>query len=260
VFRVYRRHFWLLASISLMLALPTLVLQILSGQADQLGTSAAVLNQAFSGLQPQSTQPPQLNFAALGLQYVLAILLVPFIEGAITLAAIDVALGRPVTLASCFRGVLRRYWALLGVALLGVLLVPLFLCLPVALWIVVRWSVSVPALLAEGVGPVQSIRRSWQLTRANWWRIFGILAVVVVIQAVMNSILGAVALPLAAVVPFVSPLVRGSIAITVSTLGTAAITPVLYLCLVLLYFDLRIRKESFDLDQLAAKVRGGGGV
>jgi membrane-anchored glycerophosphoryl diester phosphodiesterase (GDPDase) len=191
---------------------------------------------------------------------VLAILLVPFIEGAITLAAIDVALGRPVTLASCFRGVLRRYWALLGVALLGVLLVPLFLCLPVALWIVVRWSVSVPALLAEGVGPVQSIRRSWQLTRGNWWRIFGILAVVVVIQAVMNSILAAVALPLAAVVPFVSPLVRGSIAITVSTLGTAAITPVLYLCLVLLYFDLRIRKESFDLDQLAAQVRGGGGV
>jgi hypothetical protein len=33
---------------------------------------------------------------------------------------------------------------------------------------------------------------------------------------------------------------------------------VLYLCLVLLYFDLRIRKESFDLDQLAAQVRGGG--
>jgi hypothetical protein len=62
------------------------------------------------------------------------------------------------------------------------------------------------------------------------------------------------------VVPFVSPLVRGSIVVTASTLGSAAITPVLYLCLVLLYFDLRIRKESFDLDQLAAQVRAGGGA
>ena len=247
-------------SISLVLSLPTLVLQILSGQADQLGTSAAILNQTISGSQPQSTTPPQLNFAALGIEYVLAILLAPFVEGAITLAAIDVALGRPVTPASCFRGVLRRYWALLGLALLGVLLIPLFLCLPVALWILVRWSVSVPALLAEGIGPVQAVRRSWQLTRGNWWRIFLILVVVVVIQGVMNSILGAVTLPLAAVVPFVSPLVRGSIVVTASTLGSAAITPVLYLCLVLLYFDLRIRKESFDLDQLAAQVRAGGGA
>jgi len=258
VFRVYRRHFWLLVSISLVLALPTLILEILSGQADQLGFSAAVLNQAASGSQPQFTQPPQLNFIALGLQYIVAILLVPFVEGAITLAAMEVALGRPVTLASCLRGVLRRYWALLGLALLGLLLFPLFLCFPVAIWILVRWSVSVPALLAEGVGPVRAIQRSWELTRAHWWRLFGILVVVVLIQLVMNSIVGAAALPLAAVIPFVSPLVRGSISLTVSTIGTAVITPVLYLCLVLLYFDLRIRKESFDLDQLAAQVRGGG--
>ena len=57
-----------------------------------------------------------------------------------------------------------------------------------------------------------------------------------------------------------SPLVRGSLALTASTIGTAVVTPVLYLCLVLLYFDLRIRKESFDLDQLAAQVRAGGGA
>ena len=37
VFRVYRRHFWLFVSIALVLALPTLVLQIVSGQADQIG-------------------------------------------------------------------------------------------------------------------------------------------------------------------------------------------------------------------------------
>jgi hypothetical protein len=256
---VYRRHFWLIASISLVLALPTLVLQILSGQADQLGFSAALLNQAASGSQTLSSQPPRLNLVALGIQYLVLLLLIPFTQGAITLAAIYVALGRPVTIASCLRGVLRRYWALFGLLLIYVLDLVLFvLCLPVFIWIGVRWTVSVPVLLAEGVGPIRAIQRSWELTRFNWWRIFGILVVVVLIQVVMNWILGVAGLPLAIAIPFVSPLVRGSIAITVSTLGSALVTPILYLCLVLLYFDLRIRKESFDLDQLAAQVRGGG--
>jgi membrane-anchored glycerophosphoryl diester phosphodiesterase (GDPDase) len=256
VFRVYRRHFWLFVSIALLLALPSLVLQIVSGQADQVGFSASLISGAAGGGSGQDARPPDLNLPAFGLQYLLAIALVPFAEGAIALAAIDTALGRPVTLGSCFRSVLRRYWALLGVALLGVVLLPLFFCLPVFVWILVRWSMAVPALLAERRGPVQAIQRSWELTRDSWWRLFGILLVVGLMQLVLNSLLGAAGLPIAILIPFVSNLVRGAVAVTVSTLGTALVTPILYLCLVLLYFDLRIRKESFDLDQLAAQVSG----
>jgi hypothetical protein len=256
VFRVYRRHFWLFVSIALLVALPPLVLQILSGQADQVGFSASLISGATAGGSGQEARPPDLNLLALGLQYLLAIALIPFAEGAIALAAIDTALGRPVTLASCFRRVLQRYWALLGVALLGVVLLPLFFCLPVFVWILVRWSMAVPALLAERRGPVQAIQRSWELTRHSWWRLFGILLVVVLMQLVLNSLLGAAGLPIAILIPFVSNLVRGAVAVTVSTLGAALVTPILYLCLVLLYFDLRIRKESFDLDQLAAQVSG----
>jgi hypothetical protein len=49
VFRVYRRHFWLFVSIALVLALPTLVLQIVSGQADQIGFTASLLSSAMRG-------------------------------------------------------------------------------------------------------------------------------------------------------------------------------------------------------------------
>jgi membrane-anchored glycerophosphoryl diester phosphodiesterase (GDPDase) len=257
IFRVYRRHFWLFVSIALVLALPSLVLQIVSGQADQVGFTASLLSSAASGGGTADSRPPDLNFATLGLQYLLSIVLVPFVEGAITLAAIDLALGRPVSLSSTFRQVLRRYWPLLGLALLAVLLVPVFFCLPVFVWILVRWSVAVPALLAERRGPVQAIQRSWELTRDNWWRLFGILLVVLLIQIVLNSVLGFAALPIAIAIPFVSNVVRGAVAVTVSTLGSALVTPVLYLSVVLLYFDLRIRKESFDLDQLASQVPGG---
>jgi len=110
------------------------------------------------------------------------------------------------------------------VSLLGVVLLPLFFCLPVFVWILVRWSMAVPALLAERRGPVQAIQRSWELTRGHWWRLFGILLVVVLIQLVMNSLLGAAGLPIAIVIPFVSNLVRGAVAVTVSTLAFLALT------------------------------------
>jgi hypothetical protein len=257
VFKVYRRHFWLFVSIALILALPTLVLQIVSGQADQVGFTASLLSGSGRSGQTVDSPPPGINFAALGLQYLASIVLIPFLEGAITVAAIDLAVGRPASLSSTFRQVLGRYWPLLGLALLALLLVPVFFCLPVFLWLIVRWSVAVPALLAERRGPVQAIQRSWELTRDNWFRLFGILAVVVLIQLVLNSVLGFVALPIAIAIPFVSNVVRGAVAVTVSTLGSALVTPILYLCVVLLYFDLRIRKESFDLDQLAGQVPRG---
>src|ERR1700736_3184996 len=134
IFRVYRRHFWLFVSIALVLALPSLVLQIVSGQADQIGFTASLLSSAATGGGTLESRPPDLNFATLGVQYLLSIVLVPFVEGAITLAAIDLALGRPVSLSSTFWQVRRRYWPLLGLALLAVLLVPVFFCLPVFVW------------------------------------------------------------------------------------------------------------------------------
>jgi len=61
-------------SIALLLALPSLFLQILSGQADQVGFSASLLSGATGG-SGQDARPPDLNLVALGLQYLLAIAL-----------------------------------------------------------------------------------------------------------------------------------------------------------------------------------------
>lgn len=250
IFRIYRRHFWLLVTIALILALPQLLAQVFGGQADQLAYSATLLTSLGS---PSGSYlvPPPLNLGWYFFFYLVVIVMVPFVTGAITLAAIDIALGNPVTLGACLTGVVRRYLALLGTVLLYVALLPTLVCFPVTIWIFVRWSVAVPALLAERVGPIRAIQRSWELTRHNWWRVFGILLVVYLLSSVGASILGAFALPIAILVPFVSGTVRGAIALTASTVGSALLTPLQYLCVALLYFDIRIRKESFDLDQLA---------
>lgn len=256
IFRIYRRHFWLLVAISLVLALPTLLVQILGGQADQLGFTATVFGSLGKPAALAAQQPPSPNPISYLLAYVVAMALTPFVAGAITLAAVDLALGKPVTLSSCLLGVSRRYLALLGQALLFVPLLVTAPCLPLFLWIFVRWSVAVPALLAEGIGPIRAIQRSWELTRDNWWRLFGILLVVYLLALVASTVLGTFALPIAILVPFVSPTIRGAIALTASTLGSALVTPIQFLCIVLLYFDLRIRKESFDLDELARQASG----
>jgi len=252
VFRVYRRHFWLLVSIALVISLPTLALQFASGSADQFGFLASILG-SLGNLNSLAarTPPSPPNLALVGLSYVVVIVVVPFTLGAITRAAIDVLQGNPVDLRSALRGVLSRYWALLGISALYVLISPTVFCLPVFIWLFVRWGVAIPALLAEGIGPIRALDRSWTLTRGHFWRLLGILVLMYLLTTVISGALGAFALPLAVLVPFVPAVVRGAIILTLDTVASAVVQPALYLCVALLYFDLRIRHESFDLDQLA---------
>jgi hypothetical protein len=145
----------------------------------------------------------------------------------------------------------------MGLVLLLILVaVPLVFCFPVAIWLFVRWSIAVPALLAEGVGPIRALGRSWTLTRRSWWRAFGILLLVGLLQAAISLALGLLVLPIEIALPFLSGFLGGAIAAAISTGVSAVVAPVISLCLVLLYFDLRIRRESFDLDQMARQTVG----
>lgn len=252
VFRVYRRHFWVLVSIALIVALPGLALQFASGSATQFGFLLSILNNLNNPEALAARQPPDLpNLAVLALTYLVLIALIPFTLGAIPRASIDIVLGRPVTVGSTLAGVARRYWRLMGVTVLYVLISPLALCLPVFVWLFVRWIVAIPALLAEDVGPVMALDRSWTLTRNHWWRLFGILLLIYLLTYVISGALGVFSLPVAVAVPFIPPVVRGAIILTVGTVAGAVVQPALYLCVTLLYFDLRIRREHYDLDQLA---------
>jgi len=71
--------------------------------------------------------------------------------------------------------------------------VPLILALVVAVFaIAMRLSVMVPARVAEGVGPLGMIRRSWALTRGHFWRLLGfflLFAVAVLVVALVYMLL-----------------------------------------------------------------------
>jgi hypothetical protein len=279
LFRLYRRYFPVIAGLSVLLVVPGLLTSLLSGsyRSNSLGLlityvnsgSTAVL-QRIQDLQAQQNPGWGLLGGLIGL------IIVPFVAAGIYRAAIDAAQGQAITIGSVLRGILARYWAVWGYLLLlglifagitivwavtfivppiGLLLV--FAWLAVVCWLGVRWAVGLPALLAEGIGPVRAMRRSWNLVSGMWWRTFGILLLTGLVYVVITLALFALFGGIAALIPALSEDVRSAIATAGTALSDALIAPVFPILLTLLYFDLRVRKEGLDLDQLARETSPG---
>jgi hypothetical protein len=74
----------------------------------------------------------------------------------------------------------RRLWALLGVNLisgLGIVLSLLIFILP-GVYLIVRWSAAVPALIAEDSGVYESLGLSAEAVDGRFWHIFAAILVV----------------------------------------------------------------------------------
>jgi Membrane domain of glycerophosphoryl diester phosphodiesterase len=115
--------------------------------------------------------------------------------------------------------------------------------------VVIRLSLTMPALVLERISPVAAIRRSWQLSRGSFWRLLGILLLTYIVVVVVAFVLS---------IPFelVETAIAGSAgtsgpALVVAAIGTivaATVTrPVSAGVSVLLYADMRMRREGLDL-------------
>lgn len=250
-FRMYRRHFLLFAGISVVLSIP----------------SAAVSGLAFGllgGLVQTSGTTTSPDFGALGVMVpvlaaasLLGLGLIPFSYGAVTFAACESALGRPVTAGSVLRGVGRRYFALLGYWLLFFfsLVVSLALCiLPVALWawVFVMWIVATPVMFVENVRLGSALGRSRTLVEGRWWKTFLILFLLAIVAYVVRLALSAfVELGQLLLELVLSPFAAAAVASASAQIVDALVNPVMQIAIVLVYFDLRVRREALDLFQMA---------
>jgi hypothetical protein len=119
----------------------------------------------------------------------------------------------------------------------------------------VKWSMTYAAIVAERTGPFAGMGRSWELTRGHWWRVFGTLLVVVLITFVL-SFVALVAIGAGAVA--LDDSIGTTAYATVITLATILVLAVLYpliaAIVTVLYYDLRVRNEGFDLQLLAQGV------
>jgi hypothetical protein len=97
-----------------------------------------------------------------------------FVQAATAYAVCELDAGRPVTARSAYRAALRRWRPLLGALAVSVVVQAALdvstLLIPVAAFMLVRWSLYA---VAVGAGPDdagQALRRSAEVTRHAWWR------------------------------------------------------------------------------------------
>lgn len=167
--------------------------------------------------------------------------------------------GRTLELSEAFRIGLRRSPAMLGLLFLSGLgtTVGVILCFLPGIWLYVLWSLSPPALMAEDLGPIKAMKRSMLLVKGYWWRSFGLLVVANLIIGVISSL---VTSPLQLAISFGSAFgddptaVLGPNVLALTTFANGVVQaftlPFVAAVVVAIYYDLRVRKEAYDLDSL----------
>jgi hypothetical protein len=116
----------------------------------------------------------------------------------------------------------------------------------------VSWMAAVPVLMTENLTAGQSLRRSRQLVRKRWWPVLFAFMLAGILASVVTWVFSAALIGIVAVSG--NTLVENVANVTVNTVVAALTSPFIAAVVVVVYFDLRVRKEGFDLELLARSV------
>lgn len=244
-FSLYKRNFWLFVGITSIPFLAVLILQV----------GAAALQLSRPSPQPAS---PALASGAIvgGIVFLLAYFLLAGAAQAATIFAVsDLYLGRAATVRGSFRKVGGKAFRVILVLLLVGLTVGVGFLLLIIPGIILfcRTAVAVPASMLEDTKAVGSIERSMQLTKGFAMQIFLIFLLVWVLSYIALLIFQ---------VPFAylqgataqarQTLVFGMLALQhlSSFLSNVLVGPIGTIAFSLMYYNLRVRKEAFDIQHL----------
>lgn len=185
--------------------------------------------------------------AALVLGLVEGLLVFTVVEAAMAKTAADVYLGEPIGIARTYRFAVPLIGSLLWVVLLaGLAVLGGFILLIVpGVFLLLRFYFALIVVVVEGERGAEAMRRSWRLVKGSTWRVLGITLLLALIAGVAQAILAA---------PFgIAGFVTETFALAIvgDVVASVLVTPLVSLVTVLLYFDLRVRKEGFDLELLA---------
>ena len=131
-------------------------------------------------------------------------------------------------------------WSGIGFCLAGLLIGI------VLLYLSARWLVAEVALMAEGTGPLESLGRSWNLSRDSVLRTAGYLILLSIGMGLVGLVGALVEFAVVALVPAVDQSWKSGLNSAVSNLLSIITTPFYVSAIVLYYFDLRVRKERYD--------------
>ncbi|GJM42579.1 MAG: hypothetical protein DHS20C20_28610 [Ardenticatenaceae bacterium] len=261
-FRLYRKHFGTFLSIMVITQLPIYLFGVATASAENSTTSATL------GI---VTSILTLIFTQVG-------------AAVLTKSVSDSYLGRKIDFRQSFKRIGGTWFTLIFATILAALvivglLLPFF-CIfsvifpPVSsgmsnlvirsfiyLLIIVivlafgnvLFSLIPPVVVLEKKGPVDSLKRAWELAKKRYWWSFGYLSLLILLSIMVISGSTLIILfVLNRVFDNPSILYRTIAVDTASSLFSAIFMPIRLAAITLMYFDLRVRFEGFDLMVLSA--------
>jgi hypothetical protein len=251
--KIYMRNARTLMGLAAVVVIP---MQVLSGIVllSAIPSGSDVPTGVYSiGHQPRTVPDPAAMLGAEGILLVVQLLVSLLVTAACVKAVSDDYLDRPRGIATSLRFAVGRLPGLAGMEILYILgLIVAFVALIVpGIWLYAAWGVAAPALLIERLGPVKALGRSRRLVKGRWWATAGVLLVASImvsvvsgaIQAVLVAIISLPSQPTLVLAVFASVL-SSAVATIISTPFSAAVGTVLY-------YDLRVRHDGYDLHLLA---------
>jgi hypothetical protein len=285
-FSLYRNNFWVFCGI---MAIPQVVVAALS-IALYLNPATRTMpsyqpnpQNPFAAL---SAVVPSL-LAGLLLLFLSAVVFA-FSMSAVTYAVSGLCMGQPISIRKSYSMLRTRIFGLIGLiliilfvafvfvfsgllagaivggtvgGLLGLItpiltavfvMLALIAGLVLGFWLLMRFSVSIPVYLLEGRGVFDSLARSGALTKGHRWRILVATLVMTLIVFVIRILFEwpftfpQLFHPRRVLIPLWQH-IGASLAGAVS--GTL-VGSLIWIAIVLIYYDVRIRKEAFDLEAM----------
>lgn len=213
--------------------------------------------------------------------------------GGIVVATTRIYLGGEITSIASLKHTLPKLWTLIYCRLLwllamvvplififlsigsvrgfGTLALPILIaviCIPIMIYISVRWVFYIETVIIEDYSGLSALRRSGELVQENWWKTFGIVCLILLssyaVRYILENSLGLVFI--------IANLAGGTDLITLiqwsildneldsnsylfyvimtcaQMLLKALVEPIWVIGVLLLYFDRRIRKEGYDIE------------
>ena len=260
MFSLYRNHFELFVRICSVYFVCGFVVNLLIGVATVSAAGSGEFNVAMVAL-------------VTGILSLISSVVMLFVIGGLVFGSAQVFLGKQITSNTVFNQTKRRFWPYLGSNLLyalvvGVLTITL-IGIPFAIFFGFRWIFCSLAAVFEEKSAVRALKRSSELVKGGWWRVFGMMIgifllvffVQLILQFSLLFVLGLtqrmggdgnlVEMLRSMFVPqlttwneFVVYSIRNFLSLAI----TCLMLPVGVIGVTLVYFDQRIRKEGFDIE------------
>jgi len=180
----------------------------------------------------------------------------PIAGGAATYAISERYLGNHVALNTALRRGLASFWSvsLAQITVSAKVIVGLLLLLlPGVLWWL-SYSVVVPAILVEGQKSAASLRRSRELMQGHRGKAFALMIVLILLEAISSYGISS----LASIFGGTDSASGAVLHSAANSLKSIVLAPLGIVATILLYYDMRIRKEGFDLDMLSRAISETG--